>query len=311
MTSPQHRLVVTLLVRDEADVVAAMIEHHLAAGADMIVATDNGSVDGTTDILEAYQQERVLDLIHQPEHTYEQAKWVTRMARRAAKRHGATWVINADADEFWWPRDYAAEPRALKRTLAAIPDQYGTVEAPRENLLGDPHANPQTNPHANPNAPWPERLTVRDLLSRHDKGGRIGAKVCHRADPAIKIVQGNHGVRSEVLGKRYPGSPITVLHVPDRSYAQYERKIAIGGASLAANPDLPANFGWHWREDYERLQAGTLREAWQARQLDAAALNRGLADLTLIADTRLREHLANLVPGALRPDLLRAAIGQV
>lgn len=99
------RLILTLLVRDEVDVVAAMIEHHLAAGVDHIIATDNGSVDGTMDVLSAYRAAGVVDVIWEPANTYAQAEWVTRMAQRAVEAHGADWVINADADEFWWPRD--------------------------------------------------------------------------------------------------------------------------------------------------------------------------------------------------------------
>jgi hypothetical protein len=33
------RFVVTVMVRDEVDVIAAMVEHHLAQGVDMIIAT--------------------------------------------------------------------------------------------------------------------------------------------------------------------------------------------------------------------------------------------------------------------------------
>lgn len=288
------RLVLTLLVRDEADVVAAMIEHHLAAGVDHIIATDNGSVDGTTDILAAYRDAGVLDLIHEPEHTYEQARWVTRMARRAAAAHGADWVINADADEFWWPRDSPS----LTGALAVLPARYGRVQAPRENLVAAPGRR----------GSWPNRLILRDLLSLHEKGGRIGSKVCHRGDAEITVAQGNHTLVGANVGAVWPASPITVLHVPDRGYLQYANKIQIGGASLAANPELDPTFGWHWRAEYDRLQAGTLEQLWQSRQLTPRQVEQQLVDGYLVSDRRLSGRLSHLLHRAVRPDLLRAVL---
>ena len=41
------RIVMTLKVRDEADVIDANLRFHLAAGADFFIVTDNGSTDGT------------------------------------------------------------------------------------------------------------------------------------------------------------------------------------------------------------------------------------------------------------------------
>ena len=38
----------TLLVRDEVDIVEPWLAFHLAAGADFVIATDNRSGDGTT-----------------------------------------------------------------------------------------------------------------------------------------------------------------------------------------------------------------------------------------------------------------------
>lgn len=288
------RLVLTLLVRDELDVVAAMIEHHLAAGVDFIVATDNGSTDGTAELLTAYQDAGVLDLIHEPEQNYDQSRWVTRMARRAAAAHGADWVINADADEFWWPRD----GDSLRVALGMLPTPYGFVHAARENLVADPSAT----------GSWHERLVLRDLLSLHERGGRIGNKVSHRGHPEVSITQGNHGVQGDASWQIWPGSPITILHVPDRSYRQFAHKTEIGGSSLAANSELKSGFGWHWRADYQRLLDGTLHDAWSARQLTAAQAAAGVAGGRLVRDERLRWRLPLLMGRAVLPEALQASL---
>ena len=51
------KLVETLVVRDEADIVDAQIRHHLNLGVDFVIATDHGSTDGTTEILESYERQ--------------------------------------------------------------------------------------------------------------------------------------------------------------------------------------------------------------------------------------------------------------
>ena len=55
----------TLLARDEADIVDAQIAFHLHAGVDFVIATDNRSSDGTTEILERYERQGSLRLIRE------------------------------------------------------------------------------------------------------------------------------------------------------------------------------------------------------------------------------------------------------
>ena len=57
-------------------------------------------------------------------------KGTTQMGRMAHEM-GADWVIHNDADEFWWP----LTGTNLKEALAAIPNRFGIVLAPRTEFI--------------------------------------------------------------------------------------------------------------------------------------------------------------------------------
>src|SRR5688572_33170919 len=108
----------TLLVRNEEDILADQLRAHYALGVDAVIAIDNNSTDATPEILRELARDHELHIWHEPSNQFEQSAWVTRMARHAVEL-GADWVINADADEFHWP-----EAGTLKDVFAAVPERY-------------------------------------------------------------------------------------------------------------------------------------------------------------------------------------------
>jgi glycosyl transferase family 2 len=275
------KLVMTLLARDEADVVDAQIAFHLNAGVDFVLATDNDSADGTREILERYARSGYLDLAHEPGRDLRQADWVTSMARRAAADFGADWVINTDPDEFWWPRG-----GSLKEVLAAVPERYGVVRAIVRNFP----------PRPDDGAFFADRMNVRlsaeapinDPASQY----RPTSKIAHRGDTAVRVERGNHSVGDSRLVPLRGWSPIEVLHFPIRSREQYARKSAQQVAAFAVNP---RGYGTGYHTFAQRAEgAGRLDDVYESITLDDETVARGLEEGALVTDTRLQEVLREL-----------------
>ena len=123
------KIVMTLLVRDEEDIIGENLEFHRAQGIDHFIVTDNRSVDRTTDILQRYVSQGILTYIWEGRDNYDQAVWVTRMARVAATEFDADWVINSDADEFWMPTSIATARLSASFNRNRRPNQYPKFKA--------------------------------------------------------------------------------------------------------------------------------------------------------------------------------------
>src|SRR5919197_4956414 len=162
------KLVMTLLVRDEEDIVRDTLDFHLAQGVDRVIVTDNGSEDGTVEALREYEERGAVEMLLEPSDDYSQGRWVTRMARLAA-REGADWVINSDADEFWWPR-----AGTLKEVLSAVPPRFGSVRGMWRNFVPRPASDGW----------FAERMTIRSqrpVDELHPLNTHF--KTIHRASP--------------------------------------------------------------------------------------------------------------------------------
>jgi hypothetical protein len=98
------RLVMTILVKNELDIIEANIRTHASLGVDAFVVMDNDSNDGTRELLSKLQNEFEIIIIDE-KGTYNQAKWMKQLAYVAKNQLKADWVINNDADEFWLPQN--------------------------------------------------------------------------------------------------------------------------------------------------------------------------------------------------------------
>jgi hypothetical protein len=267
------KLVMTLLVRDEEDIVADNLDFHLAQGVDEVIVTDNGSVDGTLEILRAYEARGLVRIIVEPTDDYSQGRWVTRMARMAATEHKADWVINNDADEFWWPR-----AGTLRTLFEGLGGDVGAVVGHRTNFV----------PRPEDDRPYWERMTLRERESLNPVGKSLPPKLAHRAHPEIVVVQGNHRIKGPDVGSELDDGSIEILHFPMRSYAQFENKIVKGGRAYARNKELPEKTGRTWRRLYETWEQGGLPAHYEASVVAEAARQ------DLLEDTRLRDYLEAL-----------------
>ena len=94
------KVVVTSVVRNEADVIEVFVRHH-AEIADEIVVIDHMSADATSEILRELAAEG-LPLVVQTHDgaSYNQSNIVTAQVRSVAHERSADWIIPLDADEF-------------------------------------------------------------------------------------------------------------------------------------------------------------------------------------------------------------------
>lgn len=291
------RLVMTMKVRDEEDVLEHNLRFHHALGVDHFLITDNGSADGTLGILERWERAGLATVFHEDTADLRThgAGWYTRMGVLAATEHEADWVFHNDADEFWWPAS-----GTLEDVLGEIAGRYGAVVCPRTEFAGRPDG-PGT---------FADRLVYREALSS------LQPKVIHRGDPEVVVLhRGAHEVahapgQDAWAALRPPGRavhrtvrsggdderediglvwaphwPVRIMHFPVRSFEQFRVRTEI---SMKAGGFRE---GGRFKRLAEAYEQGTLDELYEGLVSSDEALEAEVAAGRMVRDERLAELL--------------------
>ena len=230
-----HRLIMTYVIRDEADTIEKCIRFHAAMGVDGFIVSSHNSVDGTNEILEKLKKEGlVLEILYRQTHEHHHSEWVNEMVHIAKHKYRADWVINADGDEL-----YYSDKLDLKKSILECGganslwvDSLFVFPTNEENCLENTYfaVRPLQKFEA-------EMAGVAD---DPDFAGYIGSqgctKVIHRTRGFKSVCDGNHLVELAHERKCHAAG-IRLYHLHIRNYKGYEAKVRRWSESAKLMPE--------------------------------------------------------------------------
>ena len=291
--TPPARVFGLLMTRDAVDVVEACLRHHLGLGVERMLVVDNGSTDGTFELLQRLSGELPVDL-EADDGPFQQGHAFTRLAHETARR-GADWVLPLDADEFWVTSGKPLPALLTRRRAGALKVQVVNFIQRREQLYPDPGALLSMTMRVP--VPLPQNDRTRALLNADRLSFlemQYPSKHIVRASEAVVIDSGNHTVDS-VPGPIEKDRALRCLHAPLRSKRDLELRTEQGRRVEARG--YAHDESWHVRRWARMEREQTLVRDWPAHSYADGRLDVYGRPAELVADTRLRDVVAPLVPG--------------
>jgi len=247
-------LTMTILVKNEADIIEKNIRFHAKKGVDNFVIMDNNSTDGTREILESLKKEFEITVIDE-KGIYNQAKWMTKLTHIARKKYNPKFLIPNDADEFWWCEGDLKE---------VIPNKAVTTVERFNFLLYEGLDSWDKSEYRVENPIFYRKNTQLSSEKISIILTKISPKVIIKPKGLIWIRGGNHKALHIFNFKDYfkhydkikRFEKIKVFHFPIRSFEQFKKNIENRRILLQKG----AKMGPHYKRWVKLLEIGKLEE---------------------------------------------------
>lgn len=278
-------------IRNEADIISTTIRHHFNEGFDCLYVVDDNSSDDTARELERLAAaDKRLRFSRNRSNAFRQSEIVTGLAREAV-RHGATWIVPFDADEFWHaPGGLASALRSVTADMVEV--QVTNFAQCRDQIQLTPGAVLRAvyrPSEAIGTCFEAQALVERGTCSYLEM--TYPPKYIARAAPEIVIETGNHGV----LGAgsvRLESTRIRCLHVPLRARDVLRYKIQHAERMPA---ELPPPICWHLRRLARLENSGDLDHEWNANSQLEGHLDAYRGRIELVYDPILPRLLQRCI----------------
>jgi hypothetical protein len=238
---------------------------------------DNRSQDASPDILREFERAGHLRYLYEPSEDFSHGEWLTTLARQAYQECDADWVIPADGDEFFVPRQ-----GSLKDVLGRLAPEVFAVSIKRHDMV--PIIRPMRD-----SAPMEMTFRKRESLE-WVSGFPIIDKVIHRGHADAIVQFGAHAVRGIGVEQTVPSNEVFTLHFPIRSLTQFESKVRNVGEGLSREGLLGGRYA-SWSS---ALNGGTLGDVFAEYVFTPERLTEALATGSILEDRRLAEALTQI-----------------
>ena len=287
-------------VKDDVELIDACIRHLWSIGVDLVIAYDDGSTDGTLDILNSLKSEEHLWVVNvenlRPRRPHLTETWRLEYSRKA----NPDWVFFLDVDEFWVPATGSLRDCCNRDDVDVLTVDRFNVALTEKGAIAPEALTPSR---------YDELLlcieTIPDFrlyLEQHPEvpwvlGNPIIPKVLARPDLISTVGAGGHLVESRggTELRHAKALDVFIAHFPFTTFDRFERKVSNITGIIQEFPEFFFGYvAWHWTRWASMFESGQLREEFE-RQVFSERLVKQMMDAGVISTAaqildRLKKH---------------------